>query len=241
MRADQYLVRHGYFDTRARAQAAIAAGCVRVDGQMIDKASRTIPDGARVEAEPAHPYVSRAALKLVAGLDSFAVDPSGRFCLDVGASTGGFSQVLLARGARHVIAVDVGHGQLHPSLKGDPRLTSLEGLDARALTPAHLPEAPTLIACDASFISLMKVLPAALALAAPGADLVALFKPQFEVGRAFVGKGGVVRDGEAAARALEGVQDAVRALGWTVSGSALSPVTGSDGNQETLVHAKKSA
>ena len=241
MRADQYLVRHGYFDTRARAQAAIAAGCVRVDGQMIDKASRTIPDGARVEAEPAHPYVSRAALKLVAGLDTFAIDPAGRFCLDVGASTGGFSQVLLARGARHVIAVDVGHDQLHPSLKGDPRLTSLEGLDARGLTSAHLPEAPSLIVCDASFIGLMKVLPAALALAAPGAHLVALFKPQFEVGRSFVGKGGVVRDGEAAARALEGVQDGLRALGWTVSGSALSPVTGSDGNQETLVHAKKSA
>lgn len=241
MRADQYLVRHGYFDTRARAQAAIAAGCVRVDGQLIDKPSRTIPDGAQVAAEPAHPYVSRAALKLVAGLDAFGVGPAGRMCLDVGASTGGFSQVLLARGARHVIAVDVGRDQLHPSLKGHPRLTSLEGLDARALTPAHLTEAPSLIVCDASFIGLMKVLPGALALAAPGAHLVALFKPQFEVGRSFVGKGGVVRDEEAAARALEGVQDALRALGWTVSGSTPSPVTGSDGNQETLVHAEKSA
>lgn len=217
------------------------AGCVRVDGQMIDKPSRTIPDGARVEAEPAHPYVSRAALKLVAGLDAFGVDPSGRVCLDVGASTGGFSQVLLERGARHVTAVDVGRDQLHPSLKGDPRLTSLEGLDARALTPAHLPQAPSLIVCDASFIGLMKVLPAALALAVPGADLVALFKPQFEVGRAFVGKGGVVRDEAAAARALETLQAGLRTQGWTVSASTPSPVTGSDGNQETLVHARKSA
>lgn len=217
------------------------AGCVRVDGQMIDKPSRTIPDGARVEAEPAHPYVSRAALKLVAGLDAFGVDPSGRVCLDVGASTGGFSQVLLERGARHVTAVDVGRDQLHPSLKGDPRLTSLERLDARALTPAHLPQAPSLIVCDASFIGLMKVLPAALALAVPGADLVALFKPQFEVGRAFVGKGGVVRDEAAAARALETLQAGLRTQGWTVSASTPSPVTGSDGNQETLVHARKSA
>ncbi|MCH8490477.1 MAG: TlyA family RNA methyltransferase [Oceanicaulis sp.] len=241
MRADQYLVRHGHFDTRARAQAAIAAGCVRVDGQLIDKPSRTIRDGARVEAEAAHPWVSRAALKLAAGLDAFAVDPSGRFCLDVGASTGGFSEVLLARGARHVIAVDVGHGQLHPRLTGDPRLTSLEGLDARALTLAHLPEAPGLIVCDASFISLMKVLPAALALAAPGAQLVALFKPQFEVGRALVGKGGVVRDGAAAARALDVVNEGLRAAGWAMTGAAPSPVTGSDGNQETLLHAVKPA
>ncbi|MGY6628988.1 MAG: TlyA family RNA methyltransferase [Oceanicaulis sp.] len=241
MRADQYLVRHGHFDTRARAQAAIAAGCVRVDGQIIDKASRAIPEGAHVEAEAAHPWVSRAALKLAAGLDAFAIDPSGRLCLDVGASTGGFSEVLLARGARHVIAVDVGHGQLHPRLKGDPRLTSLEGMDARALTPAHLPEGPDLVVCDASFIGLMKVLPAALALAAPGAQLVALFKPQFEVGRSFVGKGGVVRDAAAAARALETVEADLRAAGWAVRGAAPSPVTGSDGNQETLVHAVKSA
>lgn len=241
MRADQYLVHHGHFDTRARAQAAIAAGCVRVDGQIIDKASRSIPDGAHVEAEAAHPWVSRAALKLAAGIDAFAIDPSGRFCLDVGASTGGFSEVLLARGARHVIAVDVGHGQLHPRLKGDPRLTSLEGMDARALTPAHLSEAPDLVVCDASFIGLMKVLPAALALAAAGAQLVALFKPQFEVGRSFVGKGGVVRDAAAAARALETVVADLRAAGWTVRGAAPSPVTGSDGNQETLVHAVKSA
>jgi len=241
MRADQYLVRHGHFDTRARAQAAIAAGCVRVDGRIIDKPSRTIPDGAHVEAEAAHPYVSRAALKLAAGLDAFAVDPSGRFCLDVGASTGGFSEVLLARGARHVTAVDVGHGQLHPRLHGDPRLTSLEGLDARALTREHLPEAPSLIVCDASFISLLKVLPAALALAAAGAQLVALFKPQFEAGRSSVGKGGVVRDDAAAARALEAVKEGLRAAGWTVTGAAPSPVTGSDGNQETLVHAVKSA
>lgn len=241
MRADQYLVLHGHFDTRARAQAAIAAGRVRVDGQIIDKASRAIPSGAHVEAEAAHPWVSRAALKLAAGVDAFAIDPAGRICLDVGASTGGFSEVLLARGARHVIAVDVGHGQLHPTLTDNPRLRSFEGLDARSLTRAHVPEAPGLIACDASFIGLMKVLPAALALAAPGADLVALFKPQFEVGRKFVGKGGVVRDGEAAARALEAVEADLGTAGWSVRGRAPSPVTGSDGNQETLVHAIKSA
>lgn len=241
MRADQYLVRHGHFDTRARAQAAIEAGCVRVDGQVIDKASRTIPDGARVEAQAAHPWVSRAALKLIAGLDAFCVDPAGRVCLDVGASTGGFAQVLLARGAHHVTAVDVGHGQLHPRLQGAARLTSLEGLDARALTSADLPGAPSLIVCDASFISLMKVLPAALALAAPGAELLALFKPQFEVGRAFVGKGGVVRDPGAATRALDALCGDLAAAGWPVTGAAPSPVTGSDGNQETLVHAVKFA
>lgn len=239
MRADRYLVHHGFFDTRARAQAAIAAGRVRVDGAVLDKPSRTIPDGAAVEAEAAHPWVSRAALKLIAGLDASHADPAGAFCLDVGASTGGFTEVLLARGARHVMAVDVGRDQLHPRLRGHPRVTSLEGLDARALTPGCLPEGPALIVCDASFISLAKVLPAALALAAPGADLIALFKPQFEVGRAHVGKGGVVRDGDAAARAQAEVRAFLDASGWDVLGEWPSPVAGSGGNRETLIHARQ--
>ena len=240
MRADLYLVEHGFFDSRARAQAAIAAGRVRADGRLVSKPSQTISEGAQVEAEPAHPYVSRAALKLVAGLDAFGFEPAGRVCLDVGASTGGFTEVLLARGAAGVAAVDVGRDQLHPSLRSDPRVLALEGVDARALDLDRIGgRAPEAVVCDASFIGLAKVLPVPLALAAPGAWLVALFKPQFEVGPAHVGKGGLVRDetiidaAEAQARAF--LEDA----GWTVEGGVESPITGADGNRERLVGARK--
>lgn len=240
MRADLYLVEHGFFDSRARAQAAIAAGRVRADGRLVSKPSQTILEGAQVEAEPAHPYVSRAALKLVAGLDAFGFEPAGRVCLDVGASTGGFTEVLLARGAAGVAAVDVGRDQLHPSLRSDPRVLALEGVDARALDLDRIGgRAPEAVVCDASFIGLAKVLPVPLALAAPGAWLVALFKPQFEVGPAHVGKGGLVRDetiidaAEAQARVF--LEDA----GWTVEGGVESPITGADGNRERLVGARK--
>ncbi|KAA5801622.1 TlyA family RNA methyltransferase [Alkalicaulis satelles] len=239
MRADQYLVRHGYFDTRARAQAAIAAGRVRVDGMVIDKPSRAIAEGARVEAQAAHPWVSRAALKLVAGLDGFGVDPADALCLDVGASTGGFSEVLLARGAAHVTAVDVGRGQLHASLKDHPRLTSLEGRDARSLTRDDLPGAPGLVVCDASFIPLSIVLPVPLLLAQPGAALIALFKPQFEVGPAHVGKGGIVKDDAAAHAAMTAARGFLDASGWAVRAVMDSPVAGGDGNRERLIHAVK--
>lgn len=240
MRADKFLVEHGYFETRARAQAAIAAGCVRVNGVVLTKASRTIPDGARVEAEAAHPYVSRAALKLVAGLEAFGVDPAGQVCLDVGASTGGFTQVLLERGAAFVAAVDVGRDQLHDQLRGDSRVLSLEATDARTLTLDQIGgRAPQLVVCDASFISLEKILPTVLSLAAPGAALIALFKPQFEVGRAHVGKGGVVKDEQAVAHAEENARAFLARAQFDIQGSVESPITGGDGNRERLIGAVK--
>lgn len=239
MRADLFLVKHGYFETRAKAQAAIAAGGVRVDGRALTKPSQTLRPGVRVEAEPAHPYVGRAALKLIAGMDAFKVDPAGRVCLDVGASTGGFTQVLLERGAETVFAVDTGRGQLHPSLRADPRVVSLETTDARDLSPRLIDRPPGLVVCDASFISLAKVLPAALDLAAPGARLIALFKPQFEVGRAHVGKGGIVKDEAVVQAAMARTLDFLQVSGWTVSGTAESPITGGDGNREWLIGASK--
>jgi 23S rRNA (cytidine1920-2'-O)/16S rRNA (cytidine1409-2'-O)-methyltransferase len=240
MRADKYLVEHGYFETRAKAQAAIAAGCVRADGAVLSKPSQKIAPGAVIEAAPAHPYVSRAALKLIAGLDRFGVDPSGRTCLDVGASTGGFTQVLLQRGAAFVAAVDVGRDQLHQSLRADPRVLSLEATDARTLTLEQIGgRAPELVVCDASFISLEKVLAAPLALAAPGARLIALFKPQFEVGRAHVGKGGVVKDDDAVDRAEENARAFLARAGFEVQGSIESPLPGGDGNRERLIAAVK--
>lgn len=240
MRADKYLVEYGHFPTRAKAQAAIAAGKARVNGQVLTKASQTISDGAVVEAEAAHPYVSRAALKLVAGLDAFDVDPTGRVCLDVGSSTGGFTQVLLERGAERVIAVDVGRDQLDASLRADPRVLSLEGQDARTLTLDLIGgTAPSLVVCDASFISLEKVLAQPLEIAAPGADLIALFKPQFEVGRAHVGKGGIVKDAEAVARAQDNARAFLARAGFEVSGVIESPIAGGDGNRERLIGARK--
>lgn len=240
MRADKYLVENGYFETRAKAQAAIAAGCVRIDGRVVDKASARIAPGAVIEAEPAHPYVSRAALKLAAALDAFAIDPAGAVCLDVGASTGGFTQVLLMRGAAIVAAVDVGRDQLHADLRRDSRVLSLEGCDARTLTLETLGgRAPEIVVCDASFIALEKVLPVPLMLAAPGARLVALFKPQFQVGRAHVGKGGIVSDERAVSAAHEKTRAFVKAAGFEITGEMESPITGGDGNREYLIGAVK--
>ncbi|MEQ8405638.1 MAG: TlyA family RNA methyltransferase [Oceanicaulis sp.] len=242
MRADKHLVEHGYFETRAQAQAAIAAGLVRADGRVIEKASAKIAVGAVIEAEPVHPYVSRAALKLAAGLDAFAIDPAGLDCLDVGASTGGFTQVLLERGAAFVAAVDVGRGQLHASLRDDPRVLSLEATDARALTLDRIAgRPPRLVVCDASFISLGKVLPVPLRLAAPGARLAALFKPQFEVGRAHVGKGGIVSDTAAVQTAREKARAFLQGAGFDLIGETESPITGGDGNREYLIGAVKRA
>lgn len=240
MRADLYLVEHGHFDTRARAQAAIAAGKVSVNGVVIAKPSQKIPDGAAIVAEAAHPWVSRAALKLVAGLDGFGVDPADRVCLDVGSSTGGFTEVLLSRGARHVYAVDVGRGQLHPSLQADRRVTSLEATDARSLAAELFSEPPSLVVCDASFISLLKVIARPLALAAPTADLIALIKPQFEVGKALIGKGGLVKSETARDDAVAAVRAALDGLeGFSVRAVMDSPIEGGDGNREYLIAAAR--
>ena len=239
-RIDQLLVSRGLFDSRSRAQAAIEAGLVKADGRVIAKPSEKVADDAVLEAEAAHRFVGRAALKLDHALTLWPVAVEGRVVLDVGASTGGFTEVCLERGAAHVWSVDVGQGQLHPRLAGDPRVTNLEKTDARDLTPELIPNAPDLIVCDASFIGLSKVLPVALALAAPDADLVTLVKPQFEMdNRADVGRGGVVKDAEARQAALARVSDWIASRGWTVQATAESPITGGDGNVEYLLWAKR--
>lgn len=238
-RADVVLVEQGLFDSRAKARAAIEAGGVSVAGRTLSKPSDMIDEGASIEAVAAHPYVGRGALKLVRALDLWPMALEGRTVLDVGASTGGFTQVCLERGAARVYAVDVGRGQLHPSLAGDPRVVSLEGVDARSLTSAMIPDAPDLIVTDVSFIGLAKALPAALGLARGGAELVALVKPQFEVGPEAVGKGGLVKDDAARARALDEVSAFLRASGWIVQANADSPIAGGDGNREYLLWARK--
>jgi 23S rRNA (cytidine1920-2'-O)/16S rRNA (cytidine1409-2'-O)-methyltransferase len=240
VRADLLLVARGLAESRAKAQAAIAAGGVTADGRVVAKASEALDDACDLQAQPAHPYVGRGALKLVHALELWPVTVEARVVLDVGASTGGFTEVCLARGAARVYAVDVGRGQLHPRLAADPRVVALEGVDARSLTAALIPEPPGLVVCDASFIGLAKVLPAALDLAAPEADLIALVKPQFEVGPDHVGKGGLVRDSKARAQALADVAGFLTASGWGVLASADSPIQGGDGNSEYLLHARKS-
>lgn len=239
-RADKVLVALGHFDSRAAAQAAIAAGKVRVGGKVVSKPSEKISASARIEAEAEHPFVSRAGLKLAHALKVFEIDPTGWSCLDVGASTGGFTEVLLVHGAQSVVAVDVGRDQLHPRLRNDPRVTSLEATDARALTKADVGTPPRLIVCDASFISLHKLLEVPLALAAQDASLIALFKPQFEVGREFVGKGGIVRDAAAIERAEQAFVEWLAAQGWRVEARIDSPIRGGDGNAERLIYAIRS-
>ncbi|MDO8379338.1 TlyA family RNA methyltransferase [Phenylobacterium sp.] len=240
VRADVLLLARGLFESRAKARAAIEAGGVTADGQVVAKASDLLDEACDLRGQAAHPYVGRGALKLVHALELWPVAVEGAVVLDVGASTGGFTQVCLERGAARVYAVDVGRGQLHAKLAADPRVTALEGLDARDLTAELIPHPPQLVVCDASFIGLAKVLPAALALAAPGADLIALVKPQFEVGPDLVGKGGLVRDAAARARALAGVASFLTVSGWAVLGAADSPIQGGDGNSEYLLHARKS-
>lgn len=240
MRIDQLLVARGVFDSRARARAAIEAGLVKADGRLIAKPSEKVAEDAVIEAEAAHRWVGRGALKLERALDLWPVAVEGRVVLDVGASTGGFTEVCLDRGAAQVFAVDVGTGQLHLTLAADPRVLNLEKTDARDLTPAIITEAPSLVVCDASFISLAKVLPAALDLAASGADLITLVKPQFEAdGPKSVGKKGVVKDPEAHSAAVARVRDWLEVGGWTVREVADSPITGGDGNVEFLLWAQK--
>ena len=238
-RADVFLVARGYAASRAEAQAAIKAGRVSADGAPVTKPAQKLHDGMTIAFEKEHPYVSRGALKLIAALDHFGFSPEGRRCLDLGASAGGFTEVLLERGARHVTAVDVGHGQLHEKISGDARVTSYEGVNARELR-ADIAGVPEAIVIDVSFISLMLALPRALELAAPGAWLVALVKPQFEVGREQIGKGGIVRDesmGHAAAERVALWLSSVH--GWTLHGLIGSPLPGGDGNREYLLGAVK--
>jgi 23S rRNA (cytidine1920-2'-O)/16S rRNA (cytidine1409-2'-O)-methyltransferase len=240
-RADLLLVERGLFDSRAKARAAIEAGGVLAEGAAVSRPSQLLPLDAAITAEPAHPWVSRAGLKLDHALSLWPVAVSGRTALDVGASTGGFTQVLLAQGAVRVYAVDVGHGQLHPSLTADPRVADLQGLDARDLTRAHLQDPPGLVVCDASFIGLAKVLAVPLSLAAADAELIALVKPQFEVGPKAVGKGGMVRDGQARKGAVRAVAAWLESQSWTVQADAESPILGGDGAREHLIWARRGA
>ncbi len=237
-RADLLLVERGVFASRARAQEAIAAGLVTADGEAVRKAAQTLDAQAEIVARPVHPWASRGGVKLAAALDAFGLDPSGLCCLDVGASTGGFTDVLLARGARAVVAVDVGHGQFDPRLAADRRVRLLEGRDARTLTSEDFPEPPGAIVCDVSFISQRLVLPAVLPLAAPGAWLASLVKPQFELGPGRVVKG-LVKGEAALAEACAAVCAAVAGLGWTPLGAIPSPILGGEGAREFLLAARR--
>ncbi len=240
VRADVLVVTRGLAESRTKAQAAIMAGLVFSGERRIDKAGETLAEDAALQMRgPEHPYVSRGGLKLAHGLDHFAVDPAGLCCLDIGASTGGFTDVLLGRDAARVYAVDVGRGQLAWKLRQDERVSVLEGVNARRLGDAEIPEPIDLIVCDASFIGLEKILPAPLALAAPGAVVIALIKPQFQLDRSAVGKGGIVRDPARHAEACEIVRTWLEALGgWRVIGITQSPITGAKGNIEFLIAAR---
>lgn len=236
LRLDLALEARGLLPSRARARDAILRGTVSVNGEPARKPNHMVgADDVITLDDPAAAYVSRAALKLVAGLEAGGVVVVGKRCLDVGSSTGGFTQVLLERGAAQVFAVDVGHDQLHPRLRADPRVTSLEGVNARELDAGLVPGPIDLLVCDISFVSVTKVLAAPLALCGPAAEAVILFKPQFEVGREFVGKGGIVTDAAATARALAEVVAFVVAEGLALRHQLPSPIAGGDGNRETVL------
>ena len=248
MRLDQALVDRGLSPSRARARDAIKRGTVLVDGTPASKASQGITPTMTLSLDdPAAGYVSRAALKLLHGLDHFGFDPSGRICVDIGASTGGFCQVLLERDAAEVYGVDVGHDQLHESLRRHPRLHSLEGVNARHLDENHIPVPFSGLVSDVSFISLRLALPPALAMAASGAFALLLVKPQFEVGKDGIGKGGLVRDPDEGTRAAEAIaawldcEDDPACKGWRVLEMVPSPILGGDGNREYLLGALKDA
>jgi 23S rRNA (cytidine1920-2'-O)/16S rRNA (cytidine1409-2'-O)-methyltransferase len=240
-RLDQALVERGLAESRTRAQALIMAGLVFSGDRRLDKPGQTVAADAALEVRGQdHPWVSRGGVKLAHALDHFAIDPTGAVALDIGASTGGFTDVLLARGAAKVYAVDVGHGQLAWKLRTNPRVVVTERTNARYLSRAEIPEAVDLIVCDASFIGLETLLPAPLALAAPGAHLIALIKPQFEVGPGQVGKGGVVRDPALHGAVCARISAWLAAQpGWTVLGIAESPITGPEGNKEFLIAARR--
>jgi len=237
-RADLALVARGFFASRAKAREAIEAGLVRRDGAVVLKPSELVGDDALLDAEAPYPWVSRGGVKLAAALDAFAIDPAGKQALDIGASTGGFADVLLSRGAAHVTCVDVGAGQLHEKIARDPRVTALEKFDARKLTLAELPGAPEVIVCDVSFISLGLILPPVLALAAPGANAALLIKPQFEAGPEHVKKG-FVRDARIHDQVCDKITTLIESLDWRVLGVMPSPIAGGDGNKEFLLGARR--
>lgn len=238
-RLDEALVARGLSPSRARARDAVLRGTVTVNGTRSAKPAQTVSDQDLVSInDPALRYVSRAALKLVHALDALAIDVTDRICLDIGASTGGFTQVLLERGAAHVTALDVGHGQLAPVIAEDPRVHAMEGVNIRDIS--SVPGGMSLIVCDVSFISLRVALPKVLNLAPPGCLLIALIKPQFEVGRERLGKGGVVRDAGLRADAHMQVRNFLEECGWPVQNLVESPIAGGDGNLEALVFAVKS-
>ena len=239
-RADQLLVDRALAESRTRAQALILAGLVFSGDRRIDKPGQSLPDDTPIEVRGRdHPWVSRGGVKLAHGLDHFGWDVSGAVAIDVGSSTGGFTDVLLTRGAARVYAVDSGTNQLAWKLRQDPRVVVLEQLSARLLTPGHIPEPIDLIVCDASFISLAKVLEVPLTFARPGARLMALIKPQFEAGREEVGKGGVIRDPAVHRRVCDEVANWLEGQGWRVEGIVQSPITGPEGNIEFLIAAHR--
>jgi len=238
VRVDQLLVERGLVESRARAQALILAGLVYAGEAKVAKAGQTVPADAALDVRGRdHPWVSRGGIKLAHAIAHFALDPRGVTAMDIGSSTGGFTDVLLQNGADHVFAVDSGTNQLAWKLRQDPRVTVLEQTSARVLTPAHIDRPASWVVCDASFIALRKVLEVPLALAARPTRLVALIKPQFEVGRAEVGKGGVVRDPALHARVCAEVRAWLEGEGWEVEGIVESPITGPEGNVEFLIAA----
>jgi 23S rRNA (cytidine1920-2'-O)/16S rRNA (cytidine1409-2'-O)-methyltransferase len=236
-RVDQLLVERGLVESRSRAQALVMAGLVLSDGKRVDKPGQQMTEDAPLELKGQdHPWVSRGGLKLVEALDRFAIDPTGLTAIDVGASTGGFTDVLLTRGAARVYAVDVGHGQLAWKLRTDERVVVMERTNARHLTAEQIPEPVDMVVCDASFIGLETVLPAAMTFVRPGGWLVALIKPQFEVGKGRVGKGGVVREPELHDEVCQRIAAWLAALpGWSVAGLCDSPIKGPEGNKEFLI------
>lgn len=239
MRLDLALVARGLMESRAQAQAAIKAGGVTVDGAAASKASLIVRPDQAIEATPAHPYVSRGGLKLAHALERFAIDPHGLVCLDIGASTGGFTDVLLRAGAARVYAVDVGRDQLHARLRADPRVVDLQAVDARSLTREEIREAPDLLVCDASFIMLEKVLSAPLALLSETARAIVLFKPQFQVGPENIGRGGHVTDRRAVEAAWDRFSSWLKQEGWKAVERIDSPIRGGGGAREYLAQARR--
>ncbi len=234
-RADLVLVERGFFESRAQAQSAIKAGLVSVEGAPLRKASETIEPDATISADRPHPYVSRGGVKLAAALDAFTIDPTGLVACDLGASTGGFTDVLTRRGAKHVYAVDVGHGQLHPRIAGDARVTAMEGCDARKLDRSLIPDPIDLVVADVSFISLRLVIPPVLPLLARDARAILLIKPQFEAGRDKLGKGGVIRDEQVQHDVCDVITTMLTQAGFSIIGLIESPIRGGDGNREFLI------
>ena len=238
-RLDVALTQRGLTESRAKAQADIRAGQVKVNGKVITKTSFKVSERCEITARAAHPWVGRGGVKLAHALKTFKLDVTGLTALDVGASTGGFTDVLLSGGAQHVYAVDVGSDQLHDNLRGDARVSVMEQTDARQLTRADFTRAIDIVVCDASFISATKILGPAMSLSRPSAQLVTLVKPQFELGQAALSKGGVIRDKELARDAVSIVSSWISAQGWRLIDECKSPITGGSGNHEYLLHALK--